>query len=129
MVIYILLDLVLLCGIGFIVHNAVINVRKKRKKKVVRPNMEVFHDPTIRQRTSKYFDKDYAPLRSASLNEDSDVNCFRYAKHDDGNNLMRKRIREKMENIKEDLAVGTATPFEHGGLNLNNSDTTNYLNF
>jgi len=86
--------------------------------------MEVFHDPTLRQNTLKK-NESVRPIEFSQVNE------FGCIKRDDGNDMMRQRIREKDKKpIEEDLAVRTVTPFEQGGLNLNQSDTdiTNYLN-
>lgn len=104
MIYYIILDILLLGLIGFLAYRYTLAVREKKNKKVVRPNMEVFHEPTLRQNTLKNLEK---PLEPIKLDDD----CIKM-KTDDGNNLLRQLARSK------------GKPSQDGG-----SDLTSYTNF
>lgn len=133
-ILFILIDLAILTfvatGAYFIYKR--IN-RKKDTLKNVKYNMEVFHDPDMLLKYQNNYDR----MQPNNFSGDSCKESYNDEKifsHDDGNDLIRDRIKNKrFVNSHNDLAEKTATPFEHGGMNMHNqsngSNSTNYLNF
>jgi hypothetical protein len=107
--------------------------RKKDTLKNVKYNMEVFHDPDMLLKYQNNYDR-MQPNNFTGDSYKESVNDEQIFSHDDGNDLIRDRIKNKrFANSHNDLAEKTATPFEHGGMNMHNqgngSNDTNYLNF